>query len=445
MDAQSYSRVNNSRWRVIVASLIGTTIEFYDFYIYATAAVIIFPKIFFPSGDPFVALLSSLAIFGAAFIARPFGAVFFGHFGDRYGRKNTLVATLLTMGIATFLIGFLPTYDQVGWLAPAMLTFLRLTQGFALGGEWSGAALIATENAPNGKRATYGTFPQLGAPLGFIIANGLFLLIAGLLAVWDSGNETSNLMSWGWRIPFYFSLLMIVIGIWVRFKLEESTAYTKISKAGLNKNYPLKTILYSHKKIVILGTANTITTYVLFYIMTIFSLTYATATINSSLPGLGYDYEYFVFLQIIGACFFALFTFISGVLSDKIGRIKVLSFATVLIIIFGATWANILSLGHSGLLIWLMLGFSLMGLTFGPIGALLPELFPTALRYTGSAIVVGLAAILGASLTPFISASLWKYAEGSPVLVGYYLALMSSITLISLILGKETKDVDIEN
>jgi len=196
-DPASASAPANPRSRVVVASLIGTTIEFYDFYVYATAAVLVFPHLFFPTGDETVALLSSFAVFGAAMVARPLGAVFFGHLGDKRGRKVTLVGALLTMGIATFLIGVLPTYALVGWLAPLLLVVLRLAQGFALGGEWSGAALVATENAPAGKRAWYGTFPQLGAPIGFIIANGLFLIISAILPSADPSLPSEEFLTWG--------------------------------------------------------------------------------------------------------------------------------------------------------------------------------------------------------------------------------------------------------
>ena len=195
-----------------MASLVGTTIEFYDFYVYATAAVLVFPHLFFPAGDETTALLASFAVFGAAMIARPLGAIYYGHLGDKVGRKTTLVAALLTMGIATFLIGVLPTYAMVGWWAPAMLVILRLAQGFALGGEWSGAALVATENAPKGKRAIFGTFPQLGAPIGFIIANGLFLIIAYLMPSEDPSRPSNAFLDWGWRIPFLFSAVMVIVG-----------------------------------------------------------------------------------------------------------------------------------------------------------------------------------------------------------------------------------------
>ena len=230
----------NPRSRVVLASLIGTTIEFYDFYVYATAAVLVFPHLFFPPGDPTAALLASFAVFGAAMVARPLGAVIFGHLGDKHGRKATLVGALLTMGIATFLIGVLPTYAMVGWLAPLLLVILRIAQGFALGGEWSGAALVATENAPAGKRAWYGTFPQLGAPIGFIIANGLFLVIAAMLPSDDPSMPSQAFLDWGWRIPFLFSVVMVIVGLWVRLRLVESTAFSKASKAGKLAKLPAR-------------------------------------------------------------------------------------------------------------------------------------------------------------------------------------------------------------
>lgn len=222
----------NSRTRVMLASLVGTTIEFYDFYVYATAAVLVFPHLFFPPGNETTALLASFAIFGAAMIARPLGAVFFGHLGDKVGRKKTLIYALFTMGIATFLIGLLPTYHSIGWWAPLLLVIMRLAQGFAIGGEWSGAALVATENAPAGKRALFGTFPQLGAPLGFIIANGLFLIVAAALPSDDPSRPSEAFLDWGWRIPFLFSAVMVIIGLWIRLNLVESTTFSKTVSAG---------------------------------------------------------------------------------------------------------------------------------------------------------------------------------------------------------------------
>ncbi|WP_378941834.1 MFS transporter [Mesorhizobium sp. ANAO-SY3R2] len=434
----------NPRSRVILASLVGTTIEFYDFYVYATAAVLVFPHLFFPAGNETTALLASFAVFGAAMVARPLGAIFFGHLGDKRGRKVTLVGALLTMGIATFLIGVLPTYAVAGWLAPALLVILRLAQGFALGGEWSGAALVATENAPPGKRAIFGTFPQLGAPIGFIIANGLFLIIAAALPSDDPSRPSIAFLEWGWRIPFLFSVVMVAVGLWVRLNLVESSAFEKTVKTGQVRKLPLATAFQAHWKELILGTFYMLATYVLFYLMTTFSLSYGRAATDAALPGLGYDYRTFVMMMIIGVVFFGVFTLLSGPWAERWGRRKTLIWITLAIAVFGLLWVPMLSGGSFGVMAWLIIGFSLMGMTFGPMGALLPELFPANVRYTGSGIAYNVSSILGAAVAPFIAVALWSAGGGSPFWVGIYLSAMAVITLIALLIGSETRDVDME-
>ena len=448
----------NTRGRVIVASLIGTTIEFYDFYVYATAAVLVFPALFFPNADAATALLSSFAIFGVAFIARPLGSIVFGHFGDKVGRKGTLVASLLTMGIATFLIGCLPTALVPGWVfwAPALLVVMRFMQGLALGGEWSGAALLATENAPAGKRAIWGTFPQLGAPIGFILANGIFLALS-------FGLSTEQFQSWGWRIPFLLSAVMVIIGLYVRLKLVETPAFQKVVDAGEVSKLPVGRVFKTSWRPLILGTFVMLATYVLFYLMTTFTLSYGTTpatieaakakaeaagkpmsaeTIASWVPGLGYTRNEFLIMLIIGVVFFGIFTLVSGPLAEKYGRRKTLLVVTSAILLFGFTFVPLFGAGLAGVMTLLILGFTLMGLTFGPMGALLPELFPTNVRYTGSAISYNMASILGAAVAPFIAVALWQSANGSPVLVGIYLSSMAVLTLIALVIMKETRDLE---
>jgi metabolite-proton symporter len=465
----------NPRSRVITASLVGTTIEFYDFYAYATAAVLVFPILFFPTGNDTTSLLASFAVFGAAMVARPVGAVVFGHFGDRFGRKATLVASLLTMGIATFLIGCLPTFQQIGWWAALMLLILRLAQGFALGGEWSGAALVATENAPAGKRAWYGTFPQLGAPLGFIIANGVFLAINFLLPHPDgTGQRSQAFLEWGWRVPFLFSAVMVIIGLWVRLRLVESETFVKAEKKGAITRFPLGTVIRLHWRHLILGTFIMLATYVLFYLMTNFTLSYgtkagdlatasaaaeaaaeangttfdATAFAAQFYPGLGFGYTDFVVMQIIGVVFFGIFTLLSGPLADRIGRRKLLLWVTGGIIVFGLSFTLFLlpqaDPKFTGALVqaFLVFGFVLMGASFGPMGAVLPELFPTNVRYSGSAISYNVSSILGAAIAPLIAVWLWQLGDGNPWLVGIYLSAMSVLTFIALLLAPETKDVD---
>jgi metabolite-proton symporter len=448
----------NTRGRVIGASLIGTSIEFYDFYVYATAAVLVFPALFFPSQNEASALLSSFAVFGAAFVARPIGSIVFGHFGDKIGRKGTLVASLLTMGIATVLIGCLPTALTPGWefFAPALLVLFRFCQGLGLGGEWSGAALLATENAPEGKRAIYGTFPQLGAPIGFIIANVVFLILSLNLS-------TEDFQAWGWRVPFLASAILVIIGLYIRLKLVETPAFQKVVDKGEVAKLPLAQVFKSSWWQLILGTFIMLATYVLFYLMTTFTLTYGTTASNAAdaaanaeaagkpfnaeafVPGLGYTRNEFLIMLIVGVVFFGIFTLVSGPLAEKYGRRNMLSLTTIGIIIFGALFVPLFGAGQVGVMALLIIGFILMGLTFGPMGAQLPELFPTNVRYTGSAISYNVASILGAAVAPFIAVALWQAANGSTWLVGLYLSLSAVVTLIALRLSKETRDIDYES
>ena len=350
------------------------------------------------------------------------------------------------MGIATFLIGTLPTYQVVGWLAPVLLVVLRLGQGFALGGEWSGAALVATENAPAGKRARYGTFPQLGAPLGFIIANGLFLLIAAVLPSDDPSMPSAAFLDWGWRIPFLFSAVMVIVGLWVRLRLVESAVFSRTVAAGSIRRLPLATVFRSHWRALILGTFFMLATYVLFYLMTTFSLSYGRAPIapEQGPAGLGYDYTTFVLMMIVGVVFFGVFTLLSGPWADRFGRRRTLIVVTSLIVVFGLLWVPLLAAGFVGVQAWLILGFVLMGSTFGPMGALLPEIFPTNVRYTGSGISYNVSSILGAALAPFVAVALWTAADGSPFWVGVYLSGAAVLTLVALLISRETKDVHLD-
>lgn len=427
----------NSRSRIVIASLIGTSIEFYDFYAYATAAVLVFPALFFANADSTISLLQSFAVFGVAFIARPIGSIIFGHFGDRIGRKQTLVASLLTMGIATVVIGTLPTGLTPGWeiLAPAFLVVLRFCQGLGLGGEWSGAALLATENAPEGKRAIYGTFPQLGAPIGFILANGVFLLLASTLT-------EEQFLEWGWRVPFLASAILVIVGLYVRFKLIETPAFQKVVERGEVAKVPLARVFKTSWRPLILGTFIMLATYTLFYLMTTFTLTFGTAAVDAPVAGLGYLRNTFLIMLIAGVVFFGIFTLVSGPLAERFGRRAHLIVVTAGIIVFGLLFVPLFGGGFAGVMALLIIGFSLMGLTFGPMASVLPELFPTNVRYTGSAISYNVSSILGAAVAPFIAVALWGAAGGSPVLVGVYLSAMGVITLVALLISRETRDVD---
>ncbi|MBE9375856.1 MHS family MFS transporter [Saccharopolyspora sp. HNM0983] len=422
----------NSTRQVLTASLVGTSIEFYDFYVYATAAVLVFPHLFFPPGDDTAATLQSLATFAIAFIARPVGSAMFGHFGDRIGRKATLVASLLTMGISTLVIGLLPGYAQIGVLAPLLLALCRFGQGIGLGGEWGGAALLATENAPAHKRGLFGTFPQLGAPIGFFLANGLFLVLSGVM-------DDEAFLSWGWRIPFLLSAVLVVVGLWVRLSLHETPAFSKVVASDQRAKVPFTQVFRYDSKALVLGTFIMLATYVLFYLMTVFSLSYGTAE-----EGLGYDRSHFLVLLLIGVVFFGLMTPLSGWLADRFGRRPTLIVTTLAIIVFGLALGPWFGTGSdASSLSFLIVGLSLMGLTFGPMGAVLPELFPTAVRYTGASISYNMASLLGASVAPYIAT--WLASSHGLGWVGVYLAAMGALTLIALLASRETREKSLES
>lgn len=420
----------NSKARVLFASLVGTTIEFFDFYIYATAAVIIFPHLFFPASSGSAAVLQSLATFAIAFIARPIGAALFGHLGDRIGRKATLVAALLTMGISTVCIGLLPTYAQIGIVAPLLLAVCRLGQGLGLGGEWSGAVLLATENAPEGKRAWYGMFPQLGAPIGFILATGSFLLLGAVI-------PEQAFMQWGWRIPFIASAVLVIVGLYIRLKLHETPAFQKVLDKQKEVNIPFKEVLTKHTGKLVLGTIAAICTFVVFYLTTVFALNWATTK-------LGYARGEFLELQLFATLCFAAFIPLSAIFAEKFGRKATSIGVCIAAAIFGLFFSSMLESGNT-LIVFLFLctGLSIMGLTYGPIGTVLSELFPTSVRYTGSALTFNLAGIFGASFAPLIAT---KLAETYGLYaVGYYLTAASLLSLIAFLFIRETKNDDVNN
>ena len=420
----------NSKTRVLFASLVGTTIEFFDFYIYATAAVLIFPHLFFPASSGSAAVLQSLATFAIAFIARPIGAALFGHLGDRIGRKATLVAALLTMGVSTVCIGLLPTYAQIGIFAPLLLAVCRLGQGLGLGGEWSGAVLLATENAPEGKRAWYGMFPQLGAPIGFILATGSFLLLGAII-------PEQAFMQWGWRIPFIASAVLVIVGLYIRLKLHETPAFQKVLDKQKEVNIPFKEVLTKHTGKLILGTIAAICTFVVFYLTTVFALNWGTTK-------LGYARGEFLELQLFATLCFAAFIPLSAIFAEKFGRKTTSIGVCVAAAIFGLFFSSMLESGNT-LIVFLFLctGLAIMGLTYGPIGTVLSELFPTSVRYTGSALTFNLAGIFGASFAPLIAT---KLAETYGLYaVGYYLTAASLLSLIAFLLIRETKNDDVNN
>ena len=410
------------RRRILLASLVGTTIEFFDFYIYATAAALVFPRLFFPKGDPATALLQSLATFGLAFLARPVGSVLFGHFGDRVGRKATLVTALLTMGISTVCIGLLPTYATIGAAAAGLLALCRLGQGMGLGGEWGGAVLLATENAPPGRRAWYGSFPQLGAPIGFLCATFVFLLMSDTLT-------EAELFSWGWRVPFLASAVLVLVGLYVRLQLTETPAFAQSVARGERVRVPFMTVIAEHPRALVLGTLSAMTIYTVFYLTTVFASGWATSV-------LGFDRRHFLLLQSVGVLFFGLTIPLSAIAADRVGERIMLLAATALTIAYGFAFRPLFGAPSTpDVFVFLALGFALSGLAYGPLGSALASLFPTAVRYTGASLAFNLAGILGASLAPPVATLL--AAHHGVAFVGYYLSAIGFMTLIALALLKD--------
>ncbi|MEL1242494.1 MFS transporter [Flavobacterium flavipallidum] len=408
----------NSLKHVLFGSLIGTTIEFFDFYIYANAAVLVFPQLFFPGADSTTSTLESLATFSIAFLARPLGSAVFGHYGDKIGRKVTLVVALLTMGISTVSIGFLPSYASIGVLAPILLMLCRFGQGVGLGGEWGGAVLLAIENAPPHKRAWYGMFPQLGAPVGLLLSGGTFLLLT------DSMSPEA-FMDYGWRIPFIASSLLVLVGFYIRLKITETPAFENSKEEQKEVKVPFVTVFKSYKNQLIFGTLAAITTFLVFYLMTVFMLNWNT-------KGLGFSNRDALLIQLFSVLFFAIFIPISALAADKIGRRKMLIYTTIAIALFGFFFSLFLTTNNIVLVtVFVCLGMSLMGFIYGPLGTFLSELFPTTVRYTGASLTFNMAGILGAAFAPMVAIKLSElYGIAS---VGMYLTVAACISLISLL------------
>lgn len=416
----------NSPRQILFASLIGTTIEFFDFYIYATAAVLVFPSLFFPESDPASATLASLATFGIAFLARPIGSALFGHFGDRIGRKTTLVIALSTMGVSTVAIGVLPTYSGIGIAAAVLLALCRFGQGLGLGGEWGGAVLLAVENAPLNKRAWYGMFPQLGAPIGFFLSGGVFLLLTRFLT-------DKQFFAFGWRLPFLASAVLVFLGLYVRFTITETPVFREALSRREPVKVPMLVVFRDHFRTLVSGMLLCLSTFVLFYLTTVFALSWGTTA-------LAYSRETFLVMQLFAIVFFALTIPLSAIWAER-GRRRAMLWITASIGLFGLFMAPLFTAGPVGVLVMMSVGLALMGFTYGPLGTLVSELFPTSVRYTGSSLAFNFAGILGASLAPYIATWLAR-TYGLPS-VGYYLAASAFLTLLGLLSIRETKGRDL--
>lgn len=411
--------------RIAFASFIGTAIEFYDFYIYGLAVAMVIGPLFFPHDNPAAQTLNAFLTFGLAFLARPFGSLLFGHYGDRIGRKATLVASLLVMGIATTLVGVLPTYAVAGWWAPALLCLLRIGQGIGLGGEWGGAALLAAEYAPDGKRGRFGMFPQFGPSVGFIFAVGGFMLL-------DNGLSDAQFREWGWRIPFLASSALVVIGLYVRLKLTETPIFARALAEHRPVRVPLAQLLRHHARPLVLGALSIVVVYAMFYICTVFTLSYGVGS-------LGFTRSQFLGMLCIAILFMALATPIAAMAADRYGRRPVLLAANAAAVLAGFLFQPMLS-SHSPVVITVFLSVELfvMGATYAPMGALLPELFPTTVRYTGAGAAYNLGGILGASLAPYIAQRLVMHH--GLAWVGGYVSVAAAISFLAVLLMQETRD-----
>ena len=413
----------NTPAQVLFASLIGTTIEFFDFYIYANAAVLVFPKLFFPASDPASARLQSFATFAIAFLARPIGSALFGHFGDRIGRKTTLVAALLTMGLSTVVIGVLPTYATIGVAAPLLLAVCRFGQGLGLGGEWGGAVLLAVENAPPGKRAWYGMFPQLGAPVGFLLSGGVFFA----LSTWLTDDQ---FFSFGWRIPFLASAALVLLGLYVRLTITETPVFREALNRRERVKVPMLAVFRDHTTTTVLGVMIALSAFVIFYLMTVFTLSWGTTA-------LGFSRQKFLVMQLFAILFFALTIPISARLAEQ-GRRVMLMWVNAVVILFGLVLGPLFAAGTVGALMTMVIGMALIGMVYGPLGTVLSELFPTSVRYSGSSLTFNLAGIFGASLAPY-AATVLAQTYGLEY-VGYYLSAGALLSLVGLAATRETKD-----
>ena len=423
-DAMNYQPLRDNR-RVLTASLVGTTVEYYDFFIYGTAAALFFGPLFFPSYSPAAQTLLSFMSFGIAFIARPFGALAFGHYGDRIGRKSTLVASLLLMGASTLLIAFLPTYAMArgfgaGWIAPTLLCVLRFGQGFGLGGEWTGASLLAVENAPQGWAGRFGAVPQLGIPIGFIAANGTFLLLGLTLS-------DADLMAWGWRVPFLASAVLVAFGLWIRLRISETPAFQAALEQDAPEPVPLLRLLRDHPGAILAGSAGAVCTYAVFYLATSFALAQAAGA-------LGYARESFLAVQLAASVCFIFSNIVAGQRADRTSPARTLMFGAIAVMFAGLLFGPALASGSlvlAGAMLCLI--FLVLGFVNSPLGAWMSSLFPVRVRYSGVAFSHNLGGIIGGALTPLAAQVL--SASGNVAWTGLLLSGAGALTIAGVTLA----------
>lgn len=424
--ARETTRRENSVFKVILISLSGSAIEWYDFFIYGLAAALVFNQLFFPNVDPIIGTLAAFSTFTVGFIARPLGGIIWGHFGDRVGRKKALVTAILLMGTATTLIGALPTYETIGILAPILLVVLRISQGLAVGGQYGGAVLIATENAPRNRRGLYGSFPQMSIPVAVISSNAVFLILTAALA-------PEQFAAWGWRIPFLLSILLVIVGLYAQLRLEETPAFQRVQEAqpSTRQRSPVLEVLRTHPRYVALAAGTYLVVNGAFYILITYVPAYGTETLGVSQS-----------TMLTGVLIAAAFSFLTipgfAMLSDKVGRRPVFVSGAIFTILFAFPLFWMIDT-RSAILISLAVLLANTGLNamFGPQAALFSEMFGTRVRYSGASLGIQLGAILGGGFAPLISTSLYA-ATGSSASISAYIAVMAIVSLVSVLLINET-------
>lgn len=415
--------------KVALASFIGTTIEWYDYFIFGTAAALVFNQLFFPTVDPIIGTLAAFATFGVGFLARPLGGAIFGHYGDRIGRKAMLVLTLLMMGIATFLIGLLPTYEAIGVWAPVLLVVLRLVQGFGVGGEWGGAVLMAVEHSPSNKRGFYGSWPQMGVPAGLLLSTGVFAVFTWL--------PEEQFLAWGWRLPFLISILLVAVGLYIRLALLETPAFRQVQETRTQARVPIVDVLRTYPKSVLLVIGMRIAENGSFFVFSVFVLAYATEQLGLARST--------VLAGVLIAAAVQLFAVpVWGALSDKIGRRPVYMGGAVFSLLFAFPFFWLINT-QATILVWLAIVLALAvghAAMYGPQAAFFPELFGTRVRFSGIAFSRELASIFAGALSPFIATALLAWA-GNYWPVAVYLGAMALITTVAVYLAPETFRIDI--
>jgi MFS transporter, MHS family, shikimate and dehydroshikimate transport protein len=415
---------------VVAASFIGTTIEWYDFFLYGTAAALVFDKLFFPNAEPLVGTLLAFSTYAVGFAARPLGGIVFGHFGDRVGRKSMLVISLLIMGIATFLIGCMPTYSTLGVFAPILLVILRFAQGIGVGGEWGGAVLMSTEYAPKERRGFFGSWPQMGVPAGLLLSTLVFKLVEGSMS-------ESAFMSWGWRVPFLASAILVIVGLVIRLKLAESPAFERVKESKTEAKKPIVDVVRKYPRDVLTAMGMRVAENGAFYVLTVFTLAYGE-------DELGLEKDTMLNGVIIAAAIGLITVPLWGALSDRIGR-KPLYLAGAVITtlwafpLFGLMDTKSPVLIALAIVVGVNLGHDLM---YGPQGAYFSELFGTRVRYSGASLGYQLASVFAGGFAPLIATAL--LAAGGSSLVALYVVGMGLITVVATLLARETRGVDFD-